>query len=88
VYYDVVRWLQFKSSTVTVTDAYELLASALQCPIETSVFFAAQRTAVSLPAPFKQLTTLAAMAWTSWPALLSTMTVRRGICTFFHSTIL
>ena len=86
VYYDVVRWLQFKSDIITSGDAYELLASALRCPIETQVFFAAQRAAVSLPSPFKQLTTLAAMSWNAWPALLSTMTVRYSSQSVWLST--
>ena len=77
VVYDVVRWLRYSPSTVTTQDAYELLASALQCPIKTAVFCAAERFARALPPPFTQwATTRAAMAWTVWPALESIMKVR------------
>ncbi len=76
--HDVVRWLRYFPSTMHLTDATELLASALRCPIASEVFRAAQRYATALPAPFRQLPTLSAMDWNSWPALESTMRVSRG----------
>ena len=77
VVYDVVRWLRYSPSTVTTEGAYELLVSALQCPIKTTVFRAAERFARALPPPFTQsATTRAAMAWMVWPALESIMKVR------------
>lgn len=75
VAYDVIRWLKYFPSMVTSADTDELLMNAMRCPIQTSVFLAAQRIGLTLPPPRTQLTTLAAMVWTAWPVLESILKV-------------
>ena len=79
---DMLRWLQYFAGTHLFKDPSSALQTALMSPIKTETFKAAERLAVALPAPLTQWSTIAAMAWDSWPALEMTLTV--GLLFWIH----